>query len=232
MPPRPGRAVLVVSLLLLAFGWVQAAEPELASLVEPYLKARGDQVLGSVAALAYVEPVRPSAGPSPKAAVSVVLLPYSAALEAELDEVKAGLRDTLDGYTRAVARIESARVEYERSLVAAGAGELVRNGATDAQGTARLADLPAGEWLLLAWQEGGHMSKRFKMRDLDARRYPDVQTNVTYSVVTYWRSRVAVRKGETAEIRMTDRNAWMTAARQEGGTPVPSPPKSGAPKRR
>ena len=74
---------------------------------------------------------------------------------------------------------------------------------------------------MLAWQEGGHLSKHFNVRDLDAKHYPDVSTNVTYSVVTYWRLRVTVHPTETVEVNLNDRNVWMTAARQEGGTPAP-----------
>ena len=88
-----------------------------------------------------------------------------------------------------MARIETARVDYERALVGAGGGELVRSAVTDAQGAARVGEVPVGEWLVLAWREGGHLSKRFRLRDQDARRYPHISSNVTYSVVTYWRMR-------------------------------------------
>jgi hypothetical protein len=99
---------------------------------------------------------------------------------------------------------------------------------TDAQGGARVGDVPAGEWLILAWREGGHATKRFKLREQDAKRYPDVPSNVTYSVVTYWRMRVEVKPAETVEIALSDRNAWMTGARQEAGSPVaPRPPAGG-----
>lgn len=224
---------MVAGAVLVVATWGLAAETDLTGLVEPYLHARTEQALGVAAARAYAEPARPGAAPLPQADVSVVLLPYSAVFEAELDAVKAGLRDSVDSYTQAVARIEAARVDYERALVAVGAGELVRSEVTDGQGTARLTGLPAGDWLLLAWHEGGHMSRRYRIRDQDAQRFPNVPTNVTYSVVTYWRSRVTIRKGETAEIAVNDRNAWMTAGRQESGTPrTPRSPSSGAPKRR
>lgn len=231
---RAGRASLAVAGLLLVTGSGLAGEGDLAGLVDGYLKARDARAVGTLTARAYAEPTRPGAEPAPQPSVSVVLLPYSAAFEAELDAAKAGLRDSLDGYVRAVARIEEARVAYERALLAAGGGELVRSEITDAEGSARLGDIPAGEWLLLAWQEGGHMSKRFRLREQDVKLYPNVPTNVTYSIVTYWRARVAVRQGETAEIMVTDRNVWMTAARQEGGTPVPPrrSPASGSQKRR
>lgn len=232
---RSGWVALALAGVLVNPGSGPAAEANLADLVGAYLKTRAEQAPGAVTARAYLEPTRPSAGPAPQPDVSVVLLPYSAMLEAELDAVKAGLRDSVDTYIRAVARIETTRVDYERALLAAGGGALVRSEITDAQGGAWLGDVPAGEWLLLAWREGGHMAKRYKLRDKDAKRYPDVPTNVTHSVVTYWRARVAVRPAETIEITMSDRNAWMTAPRQESGSPVsprPSPPAKGSEKSR
>jgi hypothetical protein len=220
--------------LLLLTGSGLAGEGDLAGLVEAYLKAHGARTLGTLLVRAHAEPTRPRAHPAPQPSVSVALLPYSPAFEAELDAVKAGLRDSLDGYVQAVARIEEVRVDYERALLAAGGGELVRAEVTDAQGSARLGDIPAGEWFLLAWQEGGHTSKRYRLRGHDAERYPNIPTNVTYSVVTYWRARVVVRPGETLEVTLTDRNVWMTAAREEGGTPIPprQPPVGGSQKRR
>ena len=234
-PPARGRAVLRTRAGLIALGLLlspvagPAADGDLTDLVRAYLKTGAEQAPGAVAARAYVEATRPTAGPAPQPDVSVVLVPYSAALEAELDAVKAGLRDSVDTYARAVTRIETARVDYERALLAAGGGALVRSEITDAQGGAQVGDVPAGEWLILAWREGGHTAKRFKLRDQDAKRYPHVPSNVTYSVVTYWRMRVTVKPAETVEIGMNDRNTWMTGARQEAGSPAPPrPPASGA----
>jgi hypothetical protein len=226
---RTVRAALILAGLLLV-GPGSAAEVDLTDLVSAYLKTGGAQAPGVVAARAFVEPRRPTAAASAQADVSLVLLPYSERLEAELDAVKTGLRDSVDSYVRAVTLIETARVDYERALVDAGGAALVRTGVTDAQGQVRLGDLPPGEWLLLAWREGGHVSKRHKLREADARRYPNVPPTVTYSMVTYWRSRIVVRPAATVEVAMTDRNAWMTAPRHETGPPARSrPSKAGTP---
>lgn len=225
---RAGLGAVALAGLLVSPGPAAAGDAELANLVGSYLKAGVEQAPGVVTARAYVEPTRPTAASAPQPDVSVVLLPYSAPIDAELDAVKVGLRDSVDGYARAVTRIEGARVDYERALLAAGGGALVRSEITDAQGVARVGDLPAGEWLVLAWREAGHMAKRFKLRDQDAKRYPHVPSNVTYSIVTYWRVRVTVRPAETVEIAMSDRNVWMTAPRQEAGSPVqPRSPATG-----
>lgn len=232
---RAGTGLIALGLagLLLSPGAGPAADGSLAELVAAYLKTGAEQAPGVVNARAYVEPTRPTAAPAPQPGVSVVLLPYSAVLEAELDAVKAGLRDSVDAYARAVTRIETARVDYERALLAAGGGALARSEITDARGEARVGDVPAGEWLVLAWREGGHTTKRFRLRDQDAKRYPHIPSSLTYSVVTYWRMRVAVKPAETVEIAMSDRNTWMTGARQEAGSPVPPrSPASGTQKRR
>lgn len=228
MTARAGLLALALTGSLLSPGSGPAADADLTDLVGAYLKTRADQAPGVVAARAYVEPTRPTATPAPQPDVSVVLLPYSAAFEAELDAVKASLRDSVDGYARAATRIEATRVDYERALLAAGGGALVRSEITDAQGAARVRGVPAGEWLVLAWREGEHMAKRFKLRDQDTKRYPHVPSSVTYSIVTYWRVRVAVGPAETVEIALSDRNVWMTGARQEAGPPVPPrPPAAG-----
>ena len=233
--PRVRWILLIGAGLLVAAAAGSAAGADLSDLVAAYLKAGSEQAPGAVAARAYLEPARPTAGPAPQPDVSVVLLPYSAQLESELDAVKAGLRDSADSYIRAPGRVETARVDYERALVAAGGGALVRSEITDGQGTARLAGLPPGDWMLLAWREGGHVSKRFKISEKDARRYPDVPTSVTYSVLTYWKSRLTVRPSETVEVSMTDRNVWMTGGRQESrpqGPPRDPAPGAGSQPRR
>lgn len=226
------RARLVGSCLLAAaplLGGVSgaAAETDLADLVGAFLRTGTEQPPGVVAARAYLEAARPTAPPTPQPDISVVLIPYSAQLDADLNAVKAGLRDSVDAYTRAPGRVETVRVDYERALVAAGGGSLVRHETTDAQGNARLGSLPAGRWLLLAWRESGHVGKKLKVNEKDARRYPDVPTNVTYSVLTYWKSSLTVGPAETVEVAITDRNAWMTAGRQENRPP--GPPKEAVP---
>ena len=231
--PRLLPALPIVAGLLLLGRIGLAADQDVGALVAALFKARNDRALGIVTARVYAEPSRPGAGPAPQASVLIHLVPYSAAFEANLDAVRTGLRDSLGGYTRAVSLVEESRVDFERALVAAGGGALVRSEVTDADGAVRLADIPAGDWLMLAWRESGHLTKRFKRSEQDLKRYPDVPTTTTYSMVTYWRVRVTVSRGETAEVAMNDRNVWMTAPREESGASGrPRAPATGAPKRR
>jgi hypothetical protein len=45
--------------------------------------------------------------------MAVTLVPYSAVSEAQLDAVKSGIRDSVDGCVKAVARVGTARVDYQ-----------------------------------------------------------------------------------------------------------------------
>ncbi len=225
------RRIQVIGLLLAAaIGPVAARAGDLGELVTPLLRARDAGALGDVRCQAWAEPSRPGAPPAPDRSVSVMLLPYSAELEAQLDAVKSGQRDSLKDFGDAAGRIEVARTNYESALRFAGGGELIRGDVTDDQGRIRLTSLPAGDWLLLAWKDLGHSTKRYRLQRGETRKYPDVPTSVDYSVVTYWRLRVTVRAKETTETTLTDRNVWITALKEERRFPDQTAPTG--PKRR
>lgn len=217
-------------LLAAAAGALPARAGDSGELVAPLLRARETGAVGEVSGQAWAEPARPGGPPVPDRSVSVLLLPYSAELEAQLDAVKSGQRDSLKDYADAATRVEAARAGYESALRFAGGGELIRGEVTDGQGRMRLSGVPAGDWLLLAWKELGHSAKRIRLRPRDARKYPDVPTSVDYSMVSYWRLRVTVRAGETTEATLTDRNVWMTASKEERR--FPDQPAPAAPQRR
>jgi hypothetical protein len=206
--------VMIVALVagLPGFG-VEAGD--LSTLVGPYLAAQKEKAVGAITGHAYAESPRRQAPPTPYPSVRVRLLPYSAQFEAQLDAIKSGLRDSLKNYGEAVTRFEDARVAYERTLLEAGGGGLIQEGVTDAAGTIRLADVPIGEWLLVAWWETGHQRKTSKPEANAGVRYADIPVTVDYSTVTYWRQRVSVKSGEVADVTLSDRAVWMTAVRQE-----------------
>ena len=199
-------------------------------VVAPLLRAREAGALGEVRGQAWAEPTRQGGPPVPDSSVSVLLLPYSTALEAQLDAVKSSQRDSLRDFADAGSRVETARAGYESALRFAGGGELIRGEVTDQQGQVRLTGLPAGEWLLLGWKEAGHSTKRFRMPPRDARKFPDVPTSMDYTMMDYWRLRVTVRAGEASEVTLTDRNVWLTGLKEERRYPDQSAPT--APKRR
>lgn len=98
-----------------------ASAADLTDLVAPYLQAQKGQAFGEIVGRAYAESRRPQQMPTPHPSVSILLLPYSAQFQAQLDVIKAGLRDSMKNFTGAVVRLEGARVAYQRALVEAGA---------------------------------------------------------------------------------------------------------------
>jgi len=187
---------------------------DLKELVGPYLKARDERAVGEVAGRAYGDPPRPSLADVPRVGVSVLLFPYSVAFESELDGIKEHLRDSLNSYMTAAADVTSARIGYEESLTFAGGGELIRGEVSDAKGLVKLVGVPAGEWLLLAWLEDPHPSRPAMMKSKETKGFKDIPVSAGYTLITFWWTRVQVRAGETTSVEFNDRNAWMTAVRE------------------
>jgi hypothetical protein len=209
-----GRLLTIAGLASLA-GVVPAAAQDATSLIAPYLQARDAHSVGTVAARALGDPPRPTASPVPYEGVSVMLLPHSSEFEAQLQSIKEHFRDSLKHYMDATVEVTDARAAYERTLLAAGGGELIRGEVSDARGVARLAPLPAGEWILLAWRSQPHGSQSAKPRHENLGVFRDVPVSTGYWIVTYWLAPLAVRAGETTEVALGDRNVWLTAVREE-----------------
>jgi hypothetical protein len=213
---RPvGEALLVLGVELMALaGAAPVAADGMADLVAPYLRARDDHVVGEVVVRAYRDATRPSAPPVPLEGVSVMLLPYSAGVESELDEIKEHQRDSLKHYMGAAADVDSLRKAYESDLLWVGGGELIRGEVSNAQGLVKLVGVPVGEWVLLAWREEAHPGKAPKVRPQETKGFRDIPVSVGHSIVTYWWMRVRVRAGETTPVDLNDRNVWIAAVQE------------------
>ncbi len=209
-----GLRLLSLGLAVLVGPWPGAAE-DMKELIAPYLRARDDHAVGEVAGHAYGDAPRPSAPAVPYEGVSVLLLPYSAGLESDLDGVKEHLRDSLGKYMQAGADVTSARTAHESALLWAGGGELIRGEVSDDQGRVRLGGLPIGEWLLLAWREETKQGRAPRLRPQETRGFRDIPMSTGHSVVSYWLMRLQVRTGETTSVDFNDRNVWMTAVRED-----------------
>jgi hypothetical protein len=205
--------VAVVGLALETSGTVRAQDSD--APVESYLAARDDQLTGEISGSATGDAARPEAPPVPYEGVSVVLLPYSAALEAELDAIKLHLRDSLKTYLDAATAVSDARAGYERTLLWAGGGELIRGEVTDSRGRVRFANMPAGQWLMLAWRTQLHPGKAPKTRREETSAFRDQAVRTGYSTVSYWRMPLSIRPLEAAEVDLNDRNVWLTAIHED-----------------
>ena len=183
-------------------------------LIGPYLRALAEPAIGAVAGRAYTDPARPSAPDVPLEGVSVLIFPYSVAFESEIDGIKEHWRDSLTTYMAAVGEVTAARTAYGESLVWAGGGQLVRGEVSDAKGMVKLAGVPAGEWLLLAWRDEPHPSRAAKLRPQETKGFTEIPVSAGYSIVTFWWRRVQVRAAETTSVEFNDRNTWFTGIRE------------------
>jgi len=200
--------------------------------VSPYLRALESRAVGEIDGRAFGLPHRPSAPAPPYEGVSVLAFPFAADVDAQLDQIKRQQRDSMSNYTETHADLAGLREAYERELLAAGGGELIRGAVSDASGRVRLEGVPAGEWLLLGWREESHAVKASKTPSKDAGRFATAPTMTGFATVTYWRMRVSLRAGETAEVSLSDRSVWLTAVREELSYADEGAKKPGSKKRR
>ena len=200
---------------LVAAGGVPSGAMDRREQVSPYLRALEARAVGEIDGRASGEPRRPSAPAPPYEGVSLLAFPYAADVDARLDAIKRLQRDSIANYTEAHADVTAVREAYERELLAAGAGELIRGAVSDATGKLRLEGVPAGEWLLLGWREEAHAVKAARTPARDAGHFATAPKMTGYGAVSYWRMRVSLRAGETTEVRLSDRGVWLTAVREE-----------------
>ncbi len=210
-------AGLAAGLILVTALAVSAGDASIA--LEPYLRARDEGRTDAVSGEAFAEPRGPTGPPTPHGDVSVLLLPYSVDFEAELDRIRAGLRESSLAYVGAAGRLRAARESYEHELLFAGGGELIRGEVSDASGRFRFAEVPAGSWLILAWREIPHGASARRIPGRDQGAFVGTVERLGYVAVEYWRLRVEVRPGEASQVRLHDRNIWATVVREEQRTP-------------
>jgi len=215
-------AVSGVVLLQLAVSSV-AAVGDVAALVAPLLAARERGSLGSVEGRAYAEG-RPGGGATAYASVSVLLLPRSAAFEAELEAIKTHSRDSPDAFVEAEPKVSAARLAFERSLIDTGAGQLILGESSDGTGAFRFQRVPEGAWMLLAWREVPHAKRPPGPKKGEAERYKMRPQVFGQTTVTFWWRPVTVRAGEEATVQLHDRNEWMTGIREDRRVPDQSKP--------
>jgi len=211
-----------VALLLLGVASVALAA-DVGALVAPLLAARERGLFGGIEGRAYAEG-RPGEEPIPYASVSVLLLPRSATFEAELEAIKTHSRDSADAYIEAEPKLSAARRAFERTLIEAGAGQLILGGSSDPAGVFRFQRVPEGAWILLAWRETPHAKRPVTLKRADAEHYKGRAQIFGQTIVTYWWKPVVVKVGEEATVRIHDRNEWMTGVREDRRVPTQGPP--------
>ena len=207
--------VAALALALVAVSALVAGAGDTPAALAPYLRARDEGRTGVVTGEAFAEPTRPTGAPTPYPAVSVMLMPSDPGLEAELDRIRGALRESSRNYFGSAEQLRAAREAYERELVFAGGGELLRGEVSDAAGRFRFPDIPAGSWLLLAWREVPHAVPTRRAPGRQAETFVGNTETKGYGALELWRQAVEVRLGESVAVRLHDRNIWVTVVRED-----------------
>jgi hypothetical protein len=204
------RTVLVAAILLLA-----APAGALDVGLDAYLEARRTGATGIVAGRVAAEPRTPRGPAVPFTGTTVALLPRSEAVLLRLEQLKARSRDSASAFASAAPGMRQTQDSFEREVWQAGAPDLATKVLVDADGSFRLADVPAGAWLAIAWHGtpvdlGG---ERIKGKDRTLYR-PQSRVRGLQSV-TVWLRTLTVAAGKTATLELTDRNAWFRGVIEE-----------------
>ena len=201
---------------LLAFA-VSGAVPVQAAGIDTgsYRAAAASGAFGAVAGRIYEERKRPETADHPLAGAAVIVLPKSVDVLRKLEEIKRVARNSADDYRAAGPSILAVRRAYEKELWDSGAVDLVKATTVDAEGRFLVADLPAGDWLLIAT----HSVKIDKHVDAAPPKQRGVYTPRTrltgFQRVTVWLREVTVANGRSENLELTDRGAWFSGVVEE-----------------
>jgi hypothetical protein len=145
----------------------------------------------------------------------VTLLPRSEAVLARLEQLRERSRESSSAFTGAVPAMRRARDEYERRLWEAGAPDLTTIVVVDAAGAFRLDDVPAGDWMVIAWHSLPVEVPGAKMKSKERSLYRTQPRMRGFQSVTIWLRTVTVGPGDTTTLELTDRNAWFRGVIEE-----------------
>lgn len=207
--------------LALAWALASAAPPteDLPELLVPIRAAseagRVGQITGTVAFQRRTPRDPPVAVPD----VTLVLLPRSAALVRELEQVKRNARESEARYLRAVTDMLQLAEQYQQAIRKAGAGGLVFSVKSDPGGEFVFSRVPAGEWLLLGRHDVLHPMPPPRLRRRERETFLLGPLAVGYRTVTYWLRELRVVQGDPVRVELTDRNPWFTGILQEREKP-------------
>jgi len=182
---------------------------------DSYRAAAASGAIGVLTGRIYEERKRPETPDHPLAGAAVIVLPKSPEVLRKLEEIKQTSRNSADDYRAAGPSILAVRRAYEKELWDSGAVDLVKATTVGADGRFVVADLPAGEWLLIAT----HTVKI----DTHAAATPPKQRGVYaprnrltgYQRVTVWLREVTVSNGRAENLELSDRGAWFSGVVEE-----------------
>ena len=212
-PARLGAGVIAASTLLVLL--LASGAEALDVVVAPYREAAQAGVVGTVTGRVYAESRTPSGPVRPLAAVTVTLLPRSPALLASFGQLKEDARRSAKAFAAAAPAMRRVQESYERELVQAGVPDLAPRIAVTPEGAFRLAEVPAGAWVVVAWQSLPVDVAAAKARGRERNLYQLEARTTGFQAVTIWLREVTVARGETVSVELTDRNEWFRGVIEE-----------------
>lgn len=211
--PAVSRRVLAVGWLVTAL--ISVSHQVLAINTDSYRAAAASGSIGIVTGRIYEERQRPETPDQPLAGAAVIVLPKSAEVLRKLEEIKRTARNSADDYRAAGPSILAVRRAYEKELWDSGAVDLVKATTVAADGRFVVADLPAGDWLLIAT----HTVKIDKHAATSTTKKRGVYapgTRLTgYQRVTVWLREITVSNGRSENLELSDRAAWFSGVVEE-----------------
>ena len=208
------RRELAAGLLLMA---ALGATPTQAAGIDAasYRAAAASGAIGTVAGRVYEERRRPETPDHPLAGTAVIMLPKSDDVLRKLEEIRRVARNSPDDYRAAGPSILAVRRAYEKELWDSGAVDLVKATTVDAEGRFAVADLPAGDWLLIA-THSVKIDKHAAPGPPKQRGVYTPRTHLTgFQRVTVWLREVTIANGRSENLELTDRGAWFSGVVEE-----------------
>ena len=208
---RRGGVVLAAALIALA----AMATPAACINTDSYRAAAASGAVGGVAGRIYEESKRPQGPDQPLSGASVTLVPKSADIVRKLEQIKETARNSVDQYRAAGPSIVDLRRAYEKELWDSGAVDLVKSTTAGADGHFVVADLPAGDWLLIV-THSVKIDKHAAAGPPKQRGVYAPKTHLTgYQRVTIWLRELTVENGSSENVDLNDRGAWFSAVIEE-----------------
>ncbi len=207
-------ALVTLAVVAACLSPATAAEP-LDVRLGPYLEAMAGGDVGTVTGRVYEERRRPQEPDRPVASAMIVLVPHSEALVRRFEELKRRSRESATAFREAAPGMRRAKEEYETALWQAGAPQLAIVVATDADGSFRVPELPAGAWLLVGWHAQMRPTSAPKRTKREQGLYTPGRRVIGFEEVQVWMRPVTVGRGASERVELTDRNVWFSGVEED-----------------
>jgi hypothetical protein len=159
-----------------------------------------------------VEEESPEGPWTPLVGIEVRLYPYAAEVAGDLEAIRQGARNSGAAYDAAVAEMDRRLETYAESLPK----DAVRHSGTDPAGLFVFNDLPAGEWLVIAFRITPYRAVQTRRPTQPRPRRGQApgdtflpQERRPAKEVEVWVSRVRIGPGERARLALTDRSRFL-----------------------